>query len=83
MIGKAEVLEKGENPRFIVTNLPAEGFAGEVAGRFQAAALYEKFYCGRGAFISSWPAGIPILNSSPRPIAGLGCCKQAAEKRSV
>jgi hypothetical protein len=48
VIGKAEVLEKGENPRFIVTNLPAEGFAGEVAGRFEAAALYEKFYCGRG-----------------------------------
>ena len=48
VIGKAEMLEKGENPRFIVTNLPAEGFAGDLAGRFLAAALYEKFYCARG-----------------------------------
>jgi hypothetical protein len=48
VIGKAEMLEKGENPRFIVTNLPAEGFAGDIAGRFEAAALYERFYCARG-----------------------------------
>lgn len=26
VIGKAEILLKGNNPRFIVTNLPAEGF---------------------------------------------------------
>ena len=25
VVGKAEILEKGENPRFVVTNLPAEG----------------------------------------------------------
>jgi hypothetical protein len=48
VIGKAEVLEKGQNPRFIVTNLPKEGFAGDLAGRFEAAALYERFYCARG-----------------------------------
>ncbi len=48
VIGKAEVLEKGDNPRFVVTNLPAEGFAGEQPGRFEAAALYERFYCARG-----------------------------------
>lgn len=40
MIGKAEVLAKGNNPRFIVTNLPAKSF--------EAAALYEKLYCARG-----------------------------------
>jgi hypothetical protein len=48
VFGKAEVLDKGDNPRFIVTNLPAEGFEGERAGRFEAAALYEGFYCARG-----------------------------------
>jgi hypothetical protein len=49
VVGKAEVLEKGENPRFIVTNLPAEGFEGESdAKRFEAASLYENFYCARG-----------------------------------
>ncbi|RYD79951.1 MAG: IS1380 family transposase [Verrucomicrobiaceae bacterium] len=51
VIGKAEVSSLGDNPRFIVTNLPAEGFAekGEQAGRFLPEALYEKFYCGRGS----------------------------------
>lgn len=48
VIGKAEVLEKGDNPRFVVTNLSTEGFAGEQPGRFEAAALYERFYCARG-----------------------------------
>ena len=51
VIGKAEVTAQGDNPRFVVTNLPAEGFAGEPpegAGRFAAAALYEELYCGRG-----------------------------------
>ena len=51
VIGKAEVSSLGDNPRFIVTNLPAEGFAeaGEVSGRFEPAALYEQVYCGRGS----------------------------------
>ena len=51
VIGKAEVTAQGANPRFVVTNLPAEGFANEppeCAGRFEAAALYEELYCGRG-----------------------------------
>ena len=43
VVGKAEILDKGQNPRFIVTNLEAEQ-----ESRFEAAALYEKFYCGRG-----------------------------------
>jgi hypothetical protein len=37
---KAEYLDKGENPRFIVTSLPAE--------EWTAQDLYEKFYCARG-----------------------------------
>jgi hypothetical protein len=40
VIAKAEYLEKGENPRFLVTSLPAESW--------EAAALYEKTYCARG-----------------------------------
>jgi hypothetical protein len=40
IIGKAEYLAKGENPRFIVTSLPQE--------LFEARALYEHDYCGRG-----------------------------------
>ena len=40
VIGKAEHLEKGSNPRFVVTSLSAEKFA--------AQELYEREYCGRG-----------------------------------
>ena len=40
VIGKAEYLEKGENPRFVVTNLPT--------AEQDAQTLYEHTYCGRG-----------------------------------
>jgi len=40
VVAKAEYLEKGENPRFLVTSLPSESW--------EAAALYEKTYCARG-----------------------------------
>ncbi|MCE9527384.1 MAG: IS1380 family transposase [Planctomycetales bacterium] len=40
VVGKAEHLAKGSNPRFIVTSLSAE--------RFAAKALYEDCYCARG-----------------------------------
>jgi len=40
VIGKAEYLEKGENPRFVVTSLSSD----EVDAR----TLYEDTYCGRG-----------------------------------
>ena len=47
--GKAEVMVEGDNPRFIVTNLPAEGFTGEKdRARFTPQRLYEEFYCARG-----------------------------------
>jgi Transposase DDE domain group 1 len=49
VIGKAEILSQGDNPRFIVTNLPKDGWATRTqAARFEAVALYEKFYCARG-----------------------------------
>jgi len=51
VIGKAEILAKGDNPRFIVTNLPQDGWNDPLqAARFEAAALYEKFYCARGTW---------------------------------
>jgi hypothetical protein len=40
VIGKAEYLAKGENPRFVVTSLSAE--------KIDARTLYEEEYCGRG-----------------------------------
>jgi Transposase DDE domain group 1 len=40
VVGKAEHLAKGENPRFVVTSLKKE--------EYDAKVLYEKEYCGRG-----------------------------------
>ena len=40
VVGKAEYLDKGENPRFVVSNLPTR--------RAGAKRLYEKLYCARG-----------------------------------
>jgi len=49
VIGKAEVMQEGENPRFVVTNLPAAGFEDdEDENRFRPARLYEQLYCARG-----------------------------------
>ena len=40
VVAKAEYLDKGENPRFVVTSLGAD--------EWEARALYEQFYCQRG-----------------------------------
>src|SRR5262245_63233580 len=40
VVAKAEHLEKGSNPRFIVTSLPTEQIGGQE--------LYETIYCQRG-----------------------------------
>jgi hypothetical protein len=48
VVAKAEVSAAGDNPRFVVTNLPREGFRGEDRDAFRAAPLYERCYCGRG-----------------------------------
>jgi hypothetical protein len=48
VVAKAEVMAAGDNPRFVVTNLPREGFRGEDRERFCAARLYEEVYCARG-----------------------------------
>jgi hypothetical protein len=40
VIGKAEHLDKGTNPRFVVTSMAAE--------RWDAATVYETLYCARG-----------------------------------
>jgi hypothetical protein len=49
VIGKAEVTAQGDNPRFVVTNLPGQGFKDDAdPGRFGPQPLYEALYCGRG-----------------------------------
>jgi hypothetical protein len=49
VIGKAELTTQGPNPRFVVTNLPANGFKDdEDKIRFTPARLYEELYCARG-----------------------------------
>jgi len=48
VIGKAEITAEGENPRFVASNLPAEGFDKDQRERFQPANLYENEYCARG-----------------------------------
>jgi hypothetical protein len=49
VIGKAEVMAAGDNPRFLVTNLPARGFPGDNdRARFTPQRLYEECYCARG-----------------------------------
>ncbi len=49
VIGKAEVTRQGENPRFVVTNLPAQGFKDDQdKQRFSPQRLYEEIYCARG-----------------------------------
>jgi len=40
VVGKAEYMQKGENPRFVVTSLSIK--------QFDAKTLYEEQYCGRG-----------------------------------
>lgn len=49
VVAKAEVTAQGDNPRFVVTSLPATGFRGDTdRRRFVADRLYEETYCGRG-----------------------------------
>jgi len=48
VIGKAEITAEGENPRFVVSNLPAHGFDREETQRFTPVNLYENEYCPRG-----------------------------------
>ena len=49
VIAKLELLPGKTNLRFIVTNLPGEGFAGDSnRTRFRSRELYEDFYCARG-----------------------------------
>lgn len=49
VIGKAEVMAAGANPRFVVTNLPPAGFVEDKdRTRFIPARLYEELYCARG-----------------------------------
>jgi hypothetical protein len=49
VIGKAEINAQGQDARFVVTNLPEQGLAGEAESRrFAPQRLYEETYCARG-----------------------------------
>src|SRR5258708_7023924 len=49
VIGKAEGTAQGDNPRLIVTNLPATGFKEDAdQTRLEPTRLYEQLYCARG-----------------------------------
>src|SRR5712692_10140140 len=48
VIAKAEHLEKGANPRFVVTSLSPQETILPALPRWGAQSLYEEFYCARG-----------------------------------
>src|SRR5271157_2538748 len=48
VIAKAEHLEKGANPRFVVTSLSPQETIFSTPPRWGAQSLYEEFYCARG-----------------------------------
>ena len=48
VIAKAEHLEKGANPRFVVTSLSPQETIFPAPPRWGAQSLYEEFYCARG-----------------------------------
>jgi Transposase DDE domain group 1 len=48
VIAKAEHLEKGTNPRFVVTSLSPQETTYPAPPRWGAQSLYEEFYCARG-----------------------------------
>jgi len=49
VVSKIELLPGKRNLRFLVTNLPGEGFENDTdKKRFQSQELYEDFYCARG-----------------------------------
>jgi hypothetical protein len=45
VVAKAEAMAEGNNPRFVVTNLPKKGFGD---GELSAQVIYEETYCARG-----------------------------------
>ena len=48
VVAKAEHLEKGANPRFVVTSLSSQETIYPAPSRWGAQSLYEEFYCARG-----------------------------------
>jgi len=75
VIGKAEVLAKGENPRFVVTNLPAKGFRDDPdRGRFQPARLYEESRCKTLSVVCLCPRAAAL--------SGIGGAKASVASRA-
>ena len=48
VIAKAEHLDKGPNPRFVVTSLSSQETVFPLPSRWMPQSLYEEFYCARG-----------------------------------
>ena len=48
VVAKAEHLDKGANPRFVVTSLSLQEATFPAPSRWTAQSLYEDFYCARG-----------------------------------
>ena len=69
VVGKAEYLAKGENPRFIVTSLSRQDQ--------DARGLYEDLYCARGEMENRYPRNSSSLCSpiapAPRRCAPINC----------
>ena len=64
VVGKAEVLAGDDNPRFIVTNLPAKGFKGDAdRPRFTTVRLFQEFYCARGEMGNVLKQQVPELEA--------------------
>ena len=59
VVAKAEHLDKGQNPRFVVTSLSAEKWA--------AQHLYEKLYCARGEMENRIKEQMCLFAVPPRP----------------
>ncbi len=64
VIAKAEVMTAGHNPRFIVTNLPADGFKGDPdRARFTPTRRYEECSCARGEREHALKQPVPNLEA--------------------
>lgn len=66
VIGQAEVMRAGDNPRFAVTSRPAEGFAADAEPtRCPPARLYEACYCARGDLENQLKQQVLDLRADP------------------
>jgi hypothetical protein len=74
VVGKAEYLDKGANPRFVVTSLGIE--------EMEARSLYEDFYCARGDLFSDRTSTHALHSNQIRLyLSSMAYCLLAALRR--